>query len=90
MYVAPVSCAKVMSTFGIGCISRKTFSLRGFISTQILTAPEAFGTTTIAAHQGVGSLTQNITPKLSMPCSSACTFGLSARGIFLGVLNACG
>ena len=56
---APVSCARVVSTFGIGCISLRTFSLSGFISTHIRTAPEAFGTTTIAAHQGVGSLTRD-------------------------------
>ena len=94
--VAPVSCARVVSTFGIGCTSHRTFSFKGFMSTQIQTAPEAFGTTTIAAHQGVGSLTRDITPKpsmrcnASMRCNSACTFGLSARGIFLGVLKAKG
>ena len=88
--VAPVSCARVVSTFGIGCTSRRTFSFKGFMSTQIRTAPEAFDTTTIAAHQGVGSLTRDITPKPSMCCNSACTFGLSARGIFLGVLKAKG
>ena len=60
--VAPVIWPNVVSTFGIGCVSRKTFSLSGFISTQILTDPEALGTTTIAAHQAVGSLTRDITP----------------------------
>ena len=85
--VAPVSCAKVVSTFGIGCTSRNTCSLRGFMSTQIQTAPEAFGTTTIAAHQGVGSVARDITPILSMCCNSICTFGHKARGMFLGVLK---
>ena len=57
------------------------------MSTQILTAPEALGTTTIAAHQGVGSVTRDITPKLSMRCNSICTFGLKARGMFLSALK---
>jgi len=78
-----VSWAKVVSTFGIGCVSRKTFSLSGFISTQILTAPEGLGTTNIAAHQAVGSLTRDITPKASMHCNSVCTFCLEAKGYFL-------
>ena len=88
--VAPVSWAKVVSTFGIGCVSRKMFLLSGFISTQILTAPEALGTTTIAQHQMAGSLTRDITRKASMYCNSVCTFGLRAKGIFFGVLNAYG
>ena len=49
------------------------------MSTQILTAHEAFGITTIAAHQGVGSMMYDITLKLFMCCNSACTFGLRAR-----------
>ena len=88
--VAPVNCAQVVSTFGIGSFSCRTFSLRGFMSTQILTAPEAFGTTTMAAHQGVGYLTRDITPKFSIRTNSSCTFGLKGRGMFLGVLRANG
>ena len=33
--VAPVSCARVVSTLGIGCTSCKTFSFRGFMSTHM-------------------------------------------------------
>ena len=84
---APVSWARVVSTFGIGCTSRRTFSFSGFMSTQICTAPEAFGTTTIAAHHGVGSVTRDITPRFF---NSVCTFGLKARGMFLGVHKANG
>jgi len=42
----------------------------------------------IAPHQRVGSLTRDITPKVSMHFNSACTFGLKAIGMFLGVPNA--
>ena len=68
--IAPVSCARAVLTLGIGCMctSHNTCSLRDFMSTQIRTAPEAFGTTTIAAHHAVGSVTHDITPKISMHC----------------------
>jgi len=38
---------------------------------QIRTAPEAFGTTTIAARHGVGSVTLEIAPKSSVCLNSA-------------------
>ena len=82
--VAPDSCAKVVSTFGIGCTSHKTLSFRGFKSTQIRTIPESLGTITIAAHHGVGSSTGEMTPKFSIRCSSACTLAL-----LLEVLTSC-
>ena len=68
--IAPVSFARAVLTLGIGCTctSHNTCSLRGFMSTQIQTAPEAFGTTTIAAHHAVGSVADDITPKLPMHC----------------------
>lgn len=52
------------------------------MSIQTLTAPETFGTTTITAHQGVGSLTWDITPKLSIHFNSLCIFGLGVWDIF--------
>ena len=52
--VAPASLPKVSSTEGMGCNSLKTLLFNGFKSTQILTSPDFFGTTTIPAHQGVG------------------------------------
>jgi len=54
--VASVNCAKVVLTFGIVWFSCRKFSLIGFMSIQIVTALEAFGTTTMAAHQEVDSL----------------------------------
>ena len=63
--VAPDNCASVVSTFGIGCTSCNTFSFSGLRPTQIRTAPESLGTTTIAAHHGVGSSTGEITPKFA-------------------------
>ena len=83
--VAPASCASVSSTFGIGCTSLRTFSFRGFRSTQILTCPDFLGTTTIPAHQGVGSLTGDITPICSIRVSSSCTLVRRGMGTFLGV-----
>ena len=47
--VPPVSCARVSSTWGIGNVSQRTFSFRGFKSTHILTSPDRFGTTTMPA-----------------------------------------
>ena len=58
--VAPASKAKVSSTHGRGWTSRNTLSFSFFISTQILIAPDYFGTATIPAHQGVGSSTLEI------------------------------
>ena len=71
---APDSYARVISTFGMGWTSRNTLSLSGLRSTQMRTAPESLGTTTIAAHQGVGCCTADITPRLCIRCSSDCTY----------------
>ena len=51
------------------------------------TAPPSLGTTTIAAHQGVGAPTGDITHRLCMRCNSACTFALSGSGMFLGAFG---
>ena len=58
--------------------------LRGFRSTQIQTVPSFLGTTTIPAHQGVGTSTLEMTPKDSMRDSSSFTFLQSGSGTFLG------
>ena len=60
--VAPANCARVSSTWGMGYVSRRTFSLRGFKLTQILTSPDRFDTTTMPAHYKVGSVTLLTTP----------------------------
>ena len=83
--VTPDSCARVSSTFGSGWTSRRTFSFRGFRSTQILIAPSFFGTTTIPAHHGVGWSTLAITPNFSMRSSSSLT--LERRGIVGHILG---
>ena len=54
--VAPVSCARVSSTWGIGNVFQRTFSFRGFKSTHILTSPDRFGTTTMPARTPRGGL----------------------------------
>jgi len=43
------------------------------------------GTTTIAAHHGVGSVTQKITPRLFILYNSWLTFSCNGIGTFLGV-----
>ena len=87
---APASWARVSPTLGIRCTSRHTLSLRGLRSTHILTAPDFFGTTTMPAHHGVGSVTLDMTPKASIRSSSACTFGHRGIGTLLDVKSACG
>jgi len=79
--LAPASCARVVS---MGYISHRTLSFSGLRSTQMRTAPDSFGTTTIAAHQEVGSSTGEITPRFSIRSSSSFTFILSGMGTFLG------
>ena len=59
--LAPDSWARVSSTFGRGCVSLRTLEFSGFMSTQILIAPDFFGIATIPAHQTVGSSTFGIT-----------------------------
>ncbi len=56
-------------------------------STHIRTAPDFFGTTTIPAHQSVGSSTLLITPNVSIRRSSSLTFPIRGSGIRLGVLS---
>ena len=88
--VVPASCARVSSTLGSGCSSRSTLSFRGLKSTQILTDPDFFGTTTMPAHHGVGSSIREMTPRDSVRVSSSCTFFLRGKGTFLGVKRAQG
>ena len=64
--------------------------LSGFRSTQILTVPSFLGTTTIPAHQGVGTSILEMTPMDSMRASSSFTFMRSGSGTFLGVWRAKG
>ena len=84
---APDNCASVVSNLGMGCTSLNTFSFSGLRSTQIRTAPESLATTIIAAHQGVGCLTGEITPRLYIRCNSHLTFGRSGRGYFVESLK---
>ena len=84
---APVSCTRVSSTLGMGCVSHRTLSFSAFRSTQILTAPDFLGTTTIPAHQGVGSFTFEITPISSMRSNSSWTLSRSGSGTFLGCVE---
>ena len=59
--LASDNCPRVYSTEGISCCSRRTLSFSFVKSTQILTS-SFFGTTTMGAHQSVGSSTLTITP----------------------------
>ena len=61
------------STWGIGWASGNTHSLKGLRSMQILILPDPFGTITIPTHQGVGSVTLESTPYLSILSSSSFT-----------------
>ena len=81
--VAPASLPKVSSTESMGCTSLKMLSFNGFKSTQILTSPDFFGTTTIPAHQGVGVSTFAITPMDSIRSRES----QRCRGTFRGVYN---
>ena len=85
-----LSCACVMSTFDRGCVSRRTLSLILRKSTQMRTAPDFWGTTTMPKHQGVGLSVREITPMDSIRPSSSCTFSLSGIGMARGVNKAKG
>ena len=87
---APESWARVLSTWGKGCVSRSTLSLRGFRSTQMRTLPFFLGTTTIPAHQSVGTSTLEMTSRVSMRLSSSRTFSRRGMGTFLAVKRAWG
>ena len=52
--------------------------------------PRFFGTTTIPAHQGVGSSTFKITPSVSMWSSFSWTFARRGIGMFRAVWIVCG
>ena len=49
------------------------------------TPPLGLGTTTIAAHHGIGIWTFEITPIYSIFLNSAWTLSLSSKGMLLGV-----
>ena len=57
---APANLARFSSTLGNEWTSLRTLSLRDRKSMQLHTTPDVFGTTTIPAHQGVGSSTGEI------------------------------
>ena len=86
--LAPASLARVSSTLGIGCASLITLVLSGFRSTHIRHAPEVLGTTTIPAHQGVGSVISEMTPSLSIlsiaPPSPLILEGMLHFGVYTG------
>ena len=82
---APVNCANVSSTVGRGCTSHCTFSFNGLRSTQMRIVPVFFGTTTMPAHQGVGSSTFEITLIDSILSSSCFTLVRSGIGTLRGV-----
>ena len=63
--VAPAIWARVSSTLGRGCTSHRTLSFSVRKSTQMQTAPDFLGTTTMPAHHGVSSSTREIT---GTPC----------------------
>ena len=79
----PFNWTSVTSTFGMGYTSLMTFSFSGFKSTHIRTDPVGLGTTTIAAHHSVSSFTRDITPMLSIRCSSCFTFPEGESAHFL-------
>ena len=88
--VAPASCARVSSTFGMGWVSRSTHSLMRRKSTQMRSEPDLLGTTTMPEHQGVGLSERDITPSNSIRPSSFCTFFLKGIGTTRGVNKANG
>ena len=47
--------------------------------------PDGLGATTIAAHHGVGSVTWEITPRLSIRFNSCLTFSHRGIGMFLAI-----
>ena len=53
-------------------------------------SPDFLGTTTIPAHQDVGSVTLDITPNDSIQFNSSSTLSRNGIGTFLGVCKAWG
>ncbi len=82
--VAPASMPRVCSTEGRINFSLHTDSFILVKSTQMRTVPAFFGTTTIPAHQSVGSSILVITPIFSIRSISSFTFPRSGRGILHG------
>ena len=78
------------SISGSGWFSRYTLSFNFVRSTHMRTFPLDLGTTTIPAHQGVGSSTLRMTPSFSMRSSSSRTFAFRGKATHLGVMIACG
>ena len=79
--LAPASCAIVWSTEGRGCRSLHMLSFNRLRSTPMRTWPFGLGTTTMPAHQSVGSLTLMMTPNFSIRSSLALTDLRSTEGI---------
>lgn len=71
---------ELSQSFGSGCTSLRTFSFRGLRSTQMWILPDFLGTTTMLAHQGVGSSTLDSTPIASILATSWSTFGCNGSG----------
>ena len=61
--------------------------IEGFEVHTDANSPFFLGTTTIPAHQGVGSSTFEMTPSASMQLSSFCTLGRSGNGTCLVVYS---
>ena len=87
---APAICAKICSTAGMGCRSLFTLLLSLVRSTQMRTFPFFLGTTTIPAHQSVGSFTLAITPWSSIRVSSSLTAFINGIGTLREVPSADG
>ena len=83
--LASFSWASVTSILGIGYTSLMTLSFNGLRLTQIWVDPDGLGTTTMAAHHGVGPVTQEITPRFFILCNSWLTFSCNEIGTCLGV-----
>ena len=75
------------STKGSKCLSLHTALFNFVRSTHILTPPFPFGTTTIPAHQDVGSSILEMTPSCSIHFNSALTFGSKEIGTWCGVVS---
>ena len=68
------------STEDSKCLSLHTALFNFVSSTHILTLPSPFGTTTIPAHQDVGSSILELTPSCSIHFNSTLTFGSKEIG----------
>lgn len=84
---APASCARDCSTAERGCLSHLTLLLSWVRSTKMRTFPLPFDTTTIPAHQSVGSLMLVISPSLSILASSSFTGCIRRTTTLRGTVN---